>query len=223
MSRSWSSRRLALALAAASAAILITMVSVTQVTGVSQEAHETYQPPALYAQGLLIRSGALRLVFGLDVGFLVLYTAFFAALADHLARLGRPFVRLALAAMIGTALLDIVEDHHILALLSVAEAGRPIEDGSLVFQHVVSASKFSLSYLALVLFGLAVPRDTWLGIVLAVFLVGGTLVTGVLGFAAPPAWRAQLDGGRALGFLIGFALAAAWLRSAPEPAAPPER
>lgn len=218
MPRPWSSRRLAIALAAAAAAVLIAMVLVTLATGVAQEPHEFYQPPAQYAQSLLVRPGALRLVFGLDVGFLVLYTAFFAAFADHLARLGRPFVRLALAAMIGTAVLDIVEDHHILALLAVAESGRPIDDGALVFQHVLSASKFSLSYLALVLFGLAVPCGTGLGVVLAVFLVAGTLITGVLGYAAPPAWRGQLDGGKAFGFLIGFALAAAWLRSTPDPA-----
>lgn len=222
MSSPWSSRRLAIALAGASAAVLLAMVVVTLATGASQEAHERYQVPTAYAQDLLVRPGALRLVFGLDVAFLVLYTAFFAALADHLTRLGRPFVRLALAVMIGTAVLDIVEDHHILALLAVAEAGRPIDDGALVFQHALSASKFSLSYLALVLFGLAVPRDTGLGIVLTVFLVGGTLITAALGYAAPPSWHRQLDGGRGFGFLIGFALAAAWLRSSqePPPAAP---
>ena len=218
MPRPWSSRRLAIALAAAAAAVQIAIMVVAAATGAAQEPHEFYQPPAQYAQSLLARPGALRLVFSLDVGFLVLYTAFFAALADHLARLGRPFVRLALAAIVGTALLDIVEDHHILALLAVAESGRPIDDGSVVFQHVLSASKFSLSYLALVLFGLAVPRDTRLGLVFAVFLVAGTLITGVLGYAAPPAWREQLDGGKAFGFLIGFALAAAWLRSIPDPA-----
>ena len=215
----WSSRRLAIPLAVASGAVLVVMVAVTLTTGVSQEAHERYQPPVAYAQSLLVRPGALRLVFGLDVGFLVLYTAFFAALADHLTRLGRPFVRLALGAMVATAVLDIVEDHHILSLLAVAEAGRPIDDGAIVFQQVLSATKFSISYLALVLFGLAVPRDTRLGVVLAVFLVAGTLISGVLGYAAPPAWRDQLDGGRAFGFLIGFALAAAWLRSVQEPSA----
>jgi hypothetical protein len=220
-SNPWSSRRLALALAAASAAVLIAMLIVTLVTGAAQEPHEWYQPPVAYAQSLLVRPGAIRLVFGLDVGFLVLYTAFFAALADHLTRLGRPFVRLALGAMIATAVLDIVEDHHILTLLSVAEAGRPIDDAAVVFQQVLSSTKFSISYLALVMFGLAIPRDTWLGIVLAVFLVAGTLITGVLGYAAPPAWHAQLDGGRGVGFLLGFALAAAWLRATPEPPAAP--
>lgn len=215
--RPWSARRLAIALAGASAAVLLAQVIVTLATGASQEAHERYQPPAEYARGLLAQPGALRLVFGLDVGFIVLYTGFFAAFTDYLLRLGRPFVRLALGAMIGTAVLDFVEDHHILSLLAVAEAGRPIDDAALVFQQTLSATKFSLSYLALVLYGLAVPRDRWLGIVLSAFLVAGTLIIGVLGFAAPPAWNPQLDTARDFGFLIGFGLGIAWLRSMQEP------
>jgi hypothetical protein len=66
-------------------------------------------------------------------------------------------------------------------------------------------------------------RDARLGVVLAVFLVASTLISGVLGYAAPPAWREPLDGGRGVGFLLGFALAAAWLRGSPEPAAVPTR
>jgi hypothetical protein len=220
MRDSWTSRQLAIGLAVASASILIAMTVLSKVTGVSQEAHEWYQPPAVYATSLLVRSGPLRALFALDIGFVVLYTAFFAALADHLRRLARPFVWLALGAMIGTAVLDIVEDHHILALLGVAETGRPIEEGAIVFQQTLSATKFSLSYLALVLFGLAIPRDTALGLVLAVFLAVGTLAVGVLGYAAPPAWHDSLDGGRWVGFVLGFALAAAWLRVSPEPSAP---
>jgi hypothetical protein len=216
---SWSSRRLAIVLAAASVGVLLVMTIVSLATGASQEAHEWYQPPAAYAASLLAHAAAVRVLFGLDVGFLVLYTAFFAAFADHLTRLGRPFVWLALGAMIGTAVLDIVEDHHILSLLAVAESGRPIDDGALVFQQTLSATKFSLSYLALVMFGLAIPRTTALGIILAVFLIIGTLASGVLAYAAPPAWHEQLEGGRWIGFLLGFALAAAWLRATPESAA----
>jgi hypothetical protein len=214
----WSSRRLAIPLAAASTATLLAMVIVSMTTGATQEAHEWYRPPQAYAAGLLAHPGALRAVFGLDVGFLVLYTAFFAALADHLARLGRPFAYLALAAMLGTTVLDIVENHHILSLLAVAESGRAIDDAAIVFQQTLSSSKFTLSYIALVLFGLAVPRDTKLGIVLAIFLIAGTLITGVLGFATPHAVREQVGNGRWVGFVLGFVLAGAWLRASPDPA-----
>jgi hypothetical protein len=219
----WSSRRLAIALAVASGALLVAMAGITAATGATQEAHEWYRPPAAYAASLITRPGPLRLIFGLDVGFLVLYTAFFAALADHLSQLGRPFVRLALGAMIGTAVLDIIEDHHILALLAVAESGRPIDDGALVFQETLSMTKFSLSYVALVLFGLAIPRGTRLGVALAAFLVAGTLISGVLGYAAPPSWHDQLAGGRWIGFLAGFVLAVAWLSASPDPDPPATR
>ncbi len=215
-----STRRLALFLAVATAAVLIAMVGVSIATGATQEVHEHYQVPSEYTAGLLAHPGGLRLVMGLDIAFLVLYSAFFAALGKYLRELGRPFVWLALGAMIGTAVLDIVEDHHILALLSLAEHGRPIEDGAIAFQEVLSSTKFSLSFLALVLFGLAVPRTTTLAWILAAFLTLGTLVTGVLGYAAPPAWRASLDSGRWIGFLAGFALAGLWLRSAPEASGP---
>jgi hypothetical protein len=64
----WSTRRLAIPLAAASAAVLVTMAIVSMITGATQAAHEWYQPPAAYAAGLLAHPGALRGVFGLDVG-----------------------------------------------------------------------------------------------------------------------------------------------------------
>ncbi len=209
-----SRRKLALILVGSTAVVLLAMIGVTLATGASQELHEHYQPSAAYATHLLEHPGGLRLLMGLDVAFLVLYTAFFAALAHVLE--GRPFVRLGLGAMIATAVLDIVEDHRILASLGMAEAGRPIDDNTIAFQQVLSSTKFSLSYLGLVMFGLAIPRTTTLGIALCLFLVMGTLATGVLGFAAPPEWQQSLDGGRWLGFLGGFALAALWLRSVPD-------
>jgi hypothetical protein len=123
----------------------------------------------------------------------------------QLRKLGRPFVVLALAAMVGTALLDIVEDHHILALLGVAEADHPIDEGAIAFQQVLSQTKFSVSYLALFLFGLAVPADGKLAWVLKAFLTAGTLLTAVMGYAASPAGRQSLESTRWVGFLAGFA------------------
>jgi len=206
-------RKLAMLLAASAAAVLVVMVAVTLATGATQEAHEWYAAPADYAKSLLAHPGALRLVFGLDVAFLVLYTAFFTALADYLQQLGRPFTRVALAMMFGTAILDVVEDHHILSMLDMAEHDRSIGDVEIALQQVISATKFSISYLSLVLFGLAVPRTTKLGLVLALFLIVGNLATGIASYAVPPAMREQIDSGRWIGFLAGFGLAIAWLRS----------
>jgi hypothetical protein len=204
-------KRQALVLAAATGAVLLSMVAVSAITGATQEAHEHYKPAADYTRDLLAHPGDLRLLMGLDVAFLVLYTAFFGALAKYLKS---TLAWIGFAAMATVAVLDIVEDHHILSLLSLAEHARPIDDASIAFQEVLSSTKFSISYLALFLFGISVPRTTKLGWALCLFLTVGNLVTGVLGFAAPPEWREALDSSRWIGFLAGFGLAFLWLRSA---------
>jgi hypothetical protein len=214
-------RKLALHLAGCTSAVLLVMVVVGFTTGASQEAHEHVKLPEAYAVGVLAHANALRILMALDVAFIVLYTAFFAALTGHLRALGRPFLMLALGSMIGVALLDLVEDHHIISLLDYAENRVLPTASSIVFQSTLSSTKFSLSYLSLFMFGLAIPRTTRLGWVLSMFLSVGTLLSGVLGLALPPAQQAVVESGRWIGFLAGFALAIAWLLKAKdvEPAA----
>jgi hypothetical protein len=204
-------RRLALVLAAGTGTVLLAMVAVSVITGATQETHEHYKLPRDYALDLLAHPAGLRLLMGLDVAFLVLYTAFFGALAKYLKS---TLAWIGFAAMAAVAVLDIVEDHHILSLLSLAEHGRGIDDASIAFQEALSSTKFSISYLALFMFGIAIPRTTRLGWALCLFLTVGNLFTGVLGFAAPAGWREALDSGRWIGFLLGFVLAFLWLRSA---------
>ena len=91
-----------------------------------------------------------------------------------------------------------------------------IDPDSLVLEQVISSSKFTVSYIALFMFGLAIPRTSKLAWVLVLFLTVGTVISGTLGYAVPPAWRESLDSGRWTGFLIGFCIAALWLRRAPD-------
>ena len=208
-------RKVAINLGGAAGAVLGVMVIVSLVTGATQEAHEHVALPEPYAMSLLAHANALRVTFALDIAFIALYTGFFAALARFLELRGRPFVRLALGLLVLTALLDIVEDHHIVTLLDGAEQGVLPTTAAIAFQVVLSSTKFSVSYVALVLFGLAIPRDTRLGLVLCLFLTGGTLVSAVIGYGLPPASVHAFDSGRWIGFLAGFVLAIAWLRKAP--------
>lgn len=212
-------RRLAIVLAYATAAVLIGMVAVSFVTGATQEAHEHFAAPDAYARRLLEQASGLRPVMALDVAFLCLYTAFFVLLSIHLRARGRaaPLVWLAIAAMIGTAVLDMIEDHHILALLDMAEHQVLPSVDAIAWQSTESATKFTLSFLSLLLFGLAIPRETKLGVVLALFLTVGTLASAILGFAIPPASAATVEAGRWAGFFVGFGLAAAWLWREPDP------
>lgn len=208
-------RRLAILLAVGSAAALLAMVAVALATGVTQEAYEYVTDRSEYAKSLFEHASSVRLIFALDVAFIVLYTGFFAALARILR--GQPFVNIALGALLVTALLDAIEDHRILSMLAASEQGVRPDMDALIFQQTLSSTKFTISYVSLFLFGLAIPRTTKLGWALALVLTVGTLATAVSSYAVGPELRAQLDGGRWIGFLIGFCLAALWLKRTAEP------
>jgi hypothetical protein len=210
-----SNRKLAIVLALATSLVLIAMVITGMTTGAAQEPHEHFMAPDAYARSLLEHRGGLRMMIALDIAFLVLYTAFFTALARHLRSL---FAWLGLGAMIAVALLDIVEDHHIIAMLESVEHGVLPDAGSIAWQSAESATKFSISYLSLVLFGLAIPRTSKHAWVLAVFLTVGTLVSAVVGYAVSPETQPSIESGRWIGFLAGFALSIAWLWREPDSA-----
>jgi hypothetical protein len=211
-------RKLAMYLAGATGAVMLVMAILSLKTGVTQEAHEHFAPPEAYAISLLEGGGTLRTLFAVDVAFTILYTCFFAAFAMYLRERKQPalLVWLGLGALVLTGVLDLLEDHHILVMLDEVEQRVLPSAGSISFQAVESACKFSVSFLGLVLFGLAIPRTTRLGWALSLFLVVGTLISTVLGYAAPPESMAKMEAGRWVGFLIGFALAIAWLRAQPE-------
>ena len=206
-------RKLAIVLAMATGGVLIAMVIVGMSTGAAQEPHEHFSAPDAYARSLLDHRAGLRAMFALDIAFLILYTAFFAALALHLRNL---FAWLGFGAMVLVALLDIVEDHHIVAMLESAEHGILPSADSIAWQAAESMTKFSISYLSLVLFGIAIPRTRKLGWALAAFLVVGTLISAVVGYAVAPETQPSIESGRWVGFLAGFALAIAWLWGEPD-------
>ncbi len=212
-------RRLAVLLAGCTAAVLVVMAIVSLATGVTQEVHEHFAKPAQYAFRLVDQANGLRAIMALDVAFLVLYSAFFTTFAIHLRARGRPalLVWLALGAMLLTALLDVVEDHHILAMLDQAEHDVLPSAAAIAWQAAESATKFTVSFASLVLFGLAIPRDSKLGVALCLFLTVGTLLSAIVGYALPPGSARSVEAGRWIGFLAGFALALAWLWKEPEP------
>jgi len=111
----------------------------------------------------------------------------------------------------------VIEDHHILAMLDQAEHDVLPSAAAIAWQTAESATKFTVSFASLVLFGLAVPRDRKLGVALCLFLTVGTLLSAVLGYALPPASARNVEAGRWIGFFAGFALAVAWLWKEPEP------
>lgn len=194
-------------LALAAATCLVAMVAITAVTGVSQETFEIVRRPAVYAAELRAHPVALRALFGIDTAFLVLYSAMFLYFARAIATPEtRSLLLVGIGAVFATAVLDMIEDHHILAMLYGAEDGTVPSAGQLAFQHTLSQVKFNMSYLGQFLLGLAIPLRTRGGAALAILLTIGTLIQGIWLYAAPLALLPSGNFGRWIGFLIGFVL-----------------
>jgi hypothetical protein len=201
-------------LALASVACLVAMVGITLTTGASQEWFEIVRDPAAYADGLRQHAGAVRALFGIDSAFVVLYSVFFVVFGQLIARAEtRTLLGIALGCLLCTALADMIEDHHILAMLYAAELGHDPGPTELVLQQAVSQVKFNVSAVGLFLYGLAVPRQAVAGKVLALLLTVGTLIQTAWIFAAPVAMLPSGNFGRWAGFVIAFILAIAVLRT----------
>jgi hypothetical protein len=201
-------------LALAALACLLAMLAITVATGISQETYEVVRPAAEYANDLRAHDGAVRALFAIDSAFLVVYAAFFLVFGRHVATdETRTLISVGTAFILITAFLDMVEDHHILAMLAAARGGVDPSPAALVAQHVVSQVKFNVSYLALFLFGLAIPRQTTLGLILSLLLTVGTLLQGAWLYMAPPSLLPAGNVARALGYILAFILAIPFVRA----------
>jgi hypothetical protein len=193
----------------AAAIALAAQIAVTLATGAAQEPLERVLAPAAYAATLLAHPTALRVVFTIDSVFLVLYAAFFVQLARTLAPAGsreRTLAALAAAAMLLTALLDAIENQHILSLLAAAERGLAIDPSAIVAQAAASQVKFHVSYFAVFVIGLMLPRGRALDRLLAASCLLVQLPLGVAAFVAPPPYDDVLVYARWAFYLSGFLL-----------------
>lgn len=197
------------ALAGLAIVTLTAMVAITAATGVSQEQFEIWRGD--YADAIVAAHGPLRAIIAIDAVFLIAYAAFFILLPRALGVAVDGLIRLGVGALLAVAVLDMIEDHHLLALARSAAAGAAIDDATIRAQHVLSQVKFHLSYLGLALFALGLPRDhvrvrafAWaLGVPLPVL---GAVLWGI------PALEPVLYAGRWLAFLGGFVGALAIVR-----------
>jgi hypothetical protein len=138
--------KLAPRFAVASAILFVTLVVMQIVTGASQAYFEVVHPPAIYASQMLAHAGWFRIVVALDNVFIGAYVGAFVFGALALPR--RAATWLFLAAGIAVGLLDLEENHHMLALLHAAEDGLPIAVGDLIRRMDLSSAKFAFAHLA---------------------------------------------------------------------------
>lgn len=200
----------------AGAAVALALLLTSLLAGGSQETFQVVRPVEAYTALLKSQAFGLRLSFTLDDIFIVLYTAFFTLLIIILKeQADRSVVNLALSAILLTAVLDAVENAHILTMLAQAEAGLTIPLSEIAWQMASSQVKFLSSYLSIFLIGLIFPRETLLEKITAWSFLYTQLPLGVLILTLPREWAAPLVIVRAVFFIVGLLLTAKifWDRS----------
>ena len=159
--------RMLAALAGLAALIVAAMVVGIVSTGMSQDFFQSARPIETHIARLTaspLGAAGLRINLGLDNLFIVVYGAFFVFLAVRLRAILDPWAgTVALAAILLTALLDAIENHHILMMLHAAERGLPLSTGESQIQMILSAVKFHSSYLATFLLAFGFLRLGGLG------------------------------------------------------------
>jgi hypothetical protein len=149
--------------------LAFTLFALALATQGSQGLFQINRPAADYTALLIQRAPFLRADLGLDFIFIVVYSAFFVSLALVLKRWvgGQPFqdnvatvVNVATAALLITGVLDVAENAHLLAMLSMAEQGQSIGQSEIAGQMVESQIKFMFSYFGVFVLSFALPQST---------------------------------------------------------------
>jgi hypothetical protein len=170
-------------LALASGVVVVAMIVLCVATSISQAPLTHVHVPEYYAAILRAHPQPLRALFALDSLFAVLYGAFFLGLGARLARKRpdhRALIFIAAGLLAATALADLLENLHIVVMLSSVEEGLALAPWEIVGQAMLSGVKYHLSYAGLFGLGLFFPRRDGLERTLRFFMV---FVYPPLGFA----------------------------------------
>src|SRR4051812_17425642 len=124
-------RRLASVAFLAAAALFLLLVVLQLSTGATQHYFELVHPPGLYAERLLRDAAWLKAIIAIDDVFIAVYVG--AVLLCVQALPARPATAwLAAALVLACGLLDLEENHHILAMLQTAQNGLGLDPADIV-------------------------------------------------------------------------------------------
>lgn len=189
------------AFATSACAVFLLILALT--TGGSQGLFQLYEPRGEYSSLLLSRASVLRLDIGIDLLFIAAYLCFFTLMANEMIARGidQMLVRIGLGLVMTTALLDAIENAHILAMLRAVENGSVLSTGQILAQQVASQVKFQAAYCGIAALGLLWPtRNGWAWIKI-LFIV--QLVAGICIFVAVEGMLKLLYVIRAIFFVVG--------------------
>lgn len=187
------------------ALLLIGMMGVSLATGVAQEPFELVRDPAAYRSDLLASSSWLKVILAMDSLFIIAYASFFLCFARVARQYGdAEMLRLGVMAILATAILDVIEDQHLFALTDSLRLGEGVSLGVLRMQHVLSQTKFHLSYMATVFVAMGLPRRTPVELAFALAVGVPLPLIGIFRWVAPAAFQFPLVVAQWLAFLGGF-------------------
>lgn len=169
----------------------------------SQGLFQLYAPSAEYSALLLNRAAVLRLDISIDLLFIAAYASFFVLMARQMVDRGtdRMLVGIGLGLVMTTALLDAIENAHILAMLRAVENGIVLSDGQILTQQVASQVKFQAAYCGIAALGLLWPTRNGWAWVKALFIL--QLVAGLGIFTVADSMLKPLYVIRAIFFVVG--------------------
>lgn len=147
----------------------------------------------------------LRVSLGLNTLFICTYTAFFTLLAACFRNTIGPWATtVGLAAMLLTALCDIVGTHHVSAMLHAIERQLPVADWELRLEIVMAGVRYHGSYVCCALFAFGFWREGKLGRVIAAMLWLGYLPLGAVLSAYPVEYVPLVSLRRFAFFVVSF-------------------
>ncbi|MEM9070836.1 MAG: hypothetical protein AAGE52_20170 [Myxococcota bacterium] len=196
--------------------LLVILCTMTLLSGVSQQWFEWARAPELYASQLQHDATWLRAIIAVDDLFILAYVSASLLLAERLQPRWTPQTLLLAGGALAAGVLDLHENHQLLALLHQAEPGGEISPEVIADRSTWSQLKWLLGHLAFVSAGLAMRARSPLARVLQAALLGVQPVLGTLCWTvtAEP-WPSLLVWSRYGAFVSGFLLFA-WLYRDPE-------
>ncbi len=171
----------------AAALMLAGMLAVALLNqGMTAQNFELVTDVGAYARDIVAAEQPLRAILTFDNLFVMFYTAAFVFLAIDVWNEDNVWlVVVALGSLIGTAYLDLHENHDLLTQLTTALNGMPIALADLQERMIWSQLKFHSSYLGFFLFAFVLHGDTKLEKFLKLSLWFGYLPIGVLVYTFP--------------------------------------
>lgn len=140
----------------AAAVLLVTLCAMTLTFGVSQQTFEWAAAPDAYAAALASGAAPLRWLVLVDDLFIPAYVAAGVLLAEWLWRQRRGALPVLVGlASIAAGVLDLAENHHLLAMLRLAEQGVSIPATEILRRSELSQLKWLLGHVGFALAGLS--------------------------------------------------------------------